>query len=266
MPTKAIDIPEHFYSVCPWVDPENTVDRIIIGDPEKPINTALVTWVSGAAQIREAINRGVDLLITHEPTFYRHRDDYKGAGDTLAEEKARVIEDASLVVIRIHDSWDRFPQIGIPHAWAGFLGLGSEPNATAADGYIHAYDIAPVSAGELASRFAARTAQIGEASIEFSGNGARIVERVGIGTGCMCNPSDYRNLGCDFAVVCDDGINYWDNIQRCLDSDMPVVCVNHGVSEEPGMITLTGYLNTVFSDVTFTHLPHPCMYQSVTAA
>ena len=70
----AKDIVEHFLSRADWVDKENTVDRIIVGDPETDIRSCMVTWMPGFDALREAVKRGVDLVICHEPTFWDHLD------------------------------------------------------------------------------------------------------------------------------------------------------------------------------------------------
>lgn len=250
--------------ICDWVDPEKTVDRIILGDGTKPVQRAMVTWISSFEALREAARRGVDLLITHEPTLWKHADESTQlTEDAFAREKSRFIEEAGLTILRIHDSWDRFPEVGIPFAWAKFLGLAGPPVETGWEGYLHAYDIEPTRAGEFAERIARRTACLGEGVIQFSGNPGKIATRVGIGTGCACNPITYREMGCDLSVVCDDGTSYWGDIQRSLDAGFPVIRVNHGTSEEPGMISLTDYLKETFPEISFEHLPHTPCYKAV---
>jgi len=43
--------------------------------------------------------------------------------------------------------------------------------------------------------------------------------------------------------VADDGTMYWRTIQLAEDGDHPIIRVNHEASEEPGMISLTKYIN-----------------------
>ena len=72
-------------------------------------------------------------------------------------------------------------------------------------------------------------------------------------------------MGCDVSIVCDDGSCYWSEIQRAADGDHPVIRVNHGTSEEPGMVTLTQYVNDTFAGVTAEHLPHGSSFRLVGA-
>ena len=264
---KASEIREHFVSQADWVDPQKTVDRIIVGDPDKEIRRVLVTWISSFQAVRTAVQRGVDMLVTHEPTFWVHAGELETMADGDIEKvKKQFIEQSGLVILRIHDVWDRMPQVGIPWAWARFLGLGTEPVAVGAHGYQHRYDIPPVTLDELAARVAAKTATIGEPFVQVVGDGTCQVSRVGIGTGCGCNIRGYQDMGCDVSVVCDDGSCYWSNIQRAADGDHPIIRVNHGTSEEPGMVTLTTYINQHLPGIEAQHLAHGSSFHLVGAA
>ena len=181
----------------------------------------------------------------------------------IASAKRRFIEENGLVILRNHDVWDRMPGIGIPWAWAQFLGLGQSPAAQGARGYQHRYDTEPVALDELAARIAERTATIGEPSVQVVGDGGRQVSRVGVGTGCACDIRVFQEMGCDVSVVCDDGSCYWANIQCAEDNDHPVIRVNHGTSEEPGMVTLTQYINDKLEGVTAEHFPHGSTFRLV---
>ncbi len=241
---KAIEILDHFLSKANWVDKENTVDRIIVGDPQKEIKTVLVTWISSFEAIRTAVKKQVDMLITHEPTFWKHRGELEdNPHNDFLEVKKRYIEDNNLVILRNHDVWDRFPDIGIPWAWAKFLGLGTQPVKIGNCNYQHRYDIEPVTLEEFAKRMAKKTSLIGEPFVQVTGEGSAKISKIGIGTGCCCKIEVYQEMGCDLSIVCDDGSCYWAGIQCAADNNHPVIRVNHGTSEEPGMMSLTEYIN-----------------------
>lgn len=261
----AQEILDHFYSRCDWVHPGETVDRIICGDAQKDVKSAVVTWISSLDACREAISRGADLLITHEPTFWDHWDVLPCPEDPMVAAKQDVLDSAGLVVLRLHDSWDTFPDIGIHSAWARFLGMDGAPADSGSSRYQHRYDITPRTAGVLAGEIAARTAELGEPAVQLFGDPDQVVSRVGIGTGCGCHPRTFAEMGCDVAVTCDDGISCWREAQRSLDTGFPIIRVNHGTSEEPGMATLTAYLQQTFPSVSFSHLPYRCMYTLIPA-
>ncbi len=254
---KAKEIREHFVSQAPWVDLEKTVDRVIIGDPDKEVRRVLVTWISSFEAVRRAVAGGFDMLMTHEPTFYVHANELPQAdASPVGCQKRRSLEQSGLVVLRNHDVWDRMPRIGVPWAWARFLGITSAPVATGYDGYQHRYDIAPVSLEVFARGMAEKTAAIGEPAVQVIGEPAKVVSKIGVGTGCACRIEVFQQMGCDVAIVCDDGTTYWRDLQRAADEGFPVIRVNHGTSEEPAMRTLTQYINDSLPDVTAEHLPH----------
>jgi len=155
------------------------------------------------------------------------------------------------------------PEVGIPWSWAAFLGIQGEPVAVRP--YLNVYAVPPTTLEALARRIAERTAQLGEPRVQVVGHPQMRVSRVGIGTGCGCEPRAYREMGADAGVVCDDGTAYWAQIQWAADQGFGVVRVNHGTSEEPGVAAMARHLAEQFPSVTFHHLPQGCRYRLVPA-
>ncbi|OGV71726.1 MAG: hypothetical protein A3K19_12285 [Lentisphaerae bacterium RIFOXYB12_FULL_65_16] len=62
-----------------------------------------------------------------------------------------------------------------------------------------------------------------------------------------------------------DGSCYWAGIQRAEDAGHPVIRVNHGTSEEPGMVALTEYINANLPGLHAEHLPHGSTFRLVGA-
>lgn len=265
------DIRKHFLSIGDWVDPETTVDRIIIGDPSTDVRRVAVTWMSTFEALRAAVARGCQLVITHEPTFWVHANevatvegwDPSTVKRQAADRKRRYIEEHNLVIMRVHDAWDGMPEIGIPWAWARHLGFAGKPAAVSAVSYQQRYDIDPVPLDELARRVAAKTAALGEPAVQVVGPPDQVVSKVGLGTGCYCNLPTFHDLGCDVSIICDDSNWYWEDIQFAADNDHGIIRVNHGTSEEPGMVTLTDYINRNLRGVTAEHLPHGSTFRLV---
>lgn len=258
---KARDVLEHFLSRAPWVDRTKTVDRIIVGDAEKEVPHCVVTWIPSFAALREAVKRGVDLLLVHEPTFWDHLDRSPETKPAAAA-KLDFIREHGLVILRNHDCWDGWPEIGIPWAWARFLGLSGKPAAVGPNAFQQRYDVDAVPFGEFAASIAKRTTAVGEPMVEAAGDPARPVSKIGIGTGCYCSVFQFIEMGCDCCIVCDDGANYyWGAVQHAEDHGISVITVNHGTSEEPGMVTLARYVNEHLDGVKAEHLPQGCRFR-----
>lgn len=260
---RAIDILDHFLSRADWVTPKETVDRVITGDPDGSFDRCIVTWMPSMRALRYLTARGVRLLICHEPTFWNHWDDHPSMDDPMSREKLTYIEDHGITIIRNHDCWDRWPDVGIPWAWAQFLGLGDQPTAVRSNGYQHRYDIAPLPLEAFARQVAKRCATLGEPFVQVTGDLHQSVSRIGIGTGCGCDIPAYHQMDCDCSVVCDDGSCYWAGIQKAEDCGHAVIRVNHGTSEEPGMVTLTRYINKHLHGLRAEHLSHGSTFRLI---
>jgi putative NIF3 family GTP cyclohydrolase 1 type 2 len=258
---RVIEILEHFLTRSTWVDPENTVDRVIVGESDTDVKRCLVTWMPNMKALQYAVDQGYTLIVCHEPTFWNHFDDLPEASPRTAA-KFQFIEQNNLIVLRNHDCWDRWPEIGIPWAWARFLGIEGSPIEFSQDGYQHRYDIGTTTLGVFAAQVAAECSNIGEHMIQVTGDLKQPVSKIGIGTGCACDIETFIQMGCDCSVVCDDGSVYWANIQMAEDLAHPVIRVNHGTSEEPGMVTLTAYINQNL-EIRAEHFPHGATFQLV---
>src|ERR1700728_832046 len=82
----------------------DTVDTIKAGDPSTPVTGIATTFLDTMDVLREANRRGLNLVITHEPTFYNHRDNTAFfANDPVYQEKLAFIEQHHMVVFRLHD-------------------------------------------------------------------------------------------------------------------------------------------------------------------
>lgn len=55
---RAIDVLDFFRSKAYWVNMKDTVDKIIVGNPEAEVCSILVTWMRDFQAINAAIERG----------------------------------------------------------------------------------------------------------------------------------------------------------------------------------------------------------------
>lgn len=246
---KAKEILEFFLNKADWFDKTKTVDRIIIGNPEKEINSILVTWMTHRDTIDYAIANGFDMIMTHEPTFWFHENELENVakGDPsspkiqTAKEKIKRLQDADIVVMRNHDVWDRFPEVGIPSEFAKALGITVKPTASFYMGYMFRYDVEPMTYEAFSKQVASACAKMGEEGIQVFGDSAKMVSKIGVGTGCCCDLDEFVKQGCDCAIICDDGQFYWRDTSWAIEIGFPVIRINHGTSEEAGMPSLAKY-------------------------
>ena len=86
----------------PWA--AKTVDGIIAGDAETPVTGIATTMMATYAVLQRAAATGLNLVISHEPTFWSHQEDVALLqNDPLYREKLQFIKDHKLVSFRFHD-------------------------------------------------------------------------------------------------------------------------------------------------------------------
>jgi len=260
MTLRARDIHEHFCRVGDWVDWQGaTCDGFKHGNPDAEVKGIAVGWQSLQATLQEAHDKGCNLFITHEPTFYSHMDDDASWRATApAQAKLAWLDRTGMVVYRCHDLWDVFPRLGIVDAWSEFLGLG-QPIATAK--YYNLHAITPAPAWELAERVCQRVAKLGEQAVQFVGVRWQSVSKVAVGTGAISNARKMVELGADAIIATDDGLTLWRDAAWLADLGIPLVIVNHATAEIPGLLKLVEYLHAQFPGVPVEFVGPTCQYE-----
>ena len=88
--------------------PGETVDRFVAGDPDQTVRGIATTFIASMDCLREAVRRDVNLIITHEPSFFNHLDDLAfNAGDPVAKAKLDYVNEHGLMLYRFHDLMHR---------------------------------------------------------------------------------------------------------------------------------------------------------------
>ena len=247
-----------------WMDLEKTVDTFKSGDPKAEVTGIAVGWMSYTWALRRALEQGCNVFVTHEPTYYNHLDnDPEMLRFASVRAKREFIEESGIAILRCHDLWDQQPGIGIPDSWGTFLGLGK---AVAGQGYFRVYEVDGRSVGELARQVAAKTEALGQPAVQVIGDAEKRAGRACIGTGAI---TPFLKLVEDYAVdlaICtDDGISYWRDGAFAIDAGIPMIVVNHQVSEEAGMVNLAEHLRAAFPAVPVHHIAQRCMYTLVSS-
>src|SRR3954452_5056208 len=90
----------------PWR--EQTVDRLIAGGLNTPVNGIATTMMATLDVLQRAAAAGKNMVITHESTFFSHQDTV----DQLKEDpvyrfKTEFIREHNMVSFHFHDHWHR---------------------------------------------------------------------------------------------------------------------------------------------------------------
>lgn len=255
---------------------EKTVDRIIIGDPSTKIKKIGTCWMPYQETCKKAVESGVNVLVTHEPTFYTHWDlDEKNAEfqssseftknlySQQIEKKKKWITDNGLVIIRNHDTMDALKDVGIPFALGKFLGFENS-EIIASRTYYNVYKVKKQAASLFAGKIAKKLSEIGQPGVAFYGDPEYLVTSVGIGTGCICDPLEFADLQPDIFISIDDVVRTWTQTTFAADTGKPLIVINHGTSEEMGMRALNLLISNKFPGIETIHFNQGCTYKWIT--
>ena len=212
-----------------WVDSTHTVDTFKAGSPDMSVKGIAVGWMSYFDSLRRAFELGCNLFITHEPTYYDHRDKDQSVFEfETARRKKEFIEEHNLSVIRCHDVWDQYLKLGIPDSWGSFLGFR---NCVLTRNFYRVYELPATKAIQLARHVAGKIVKLGQEGVQLVGPADKTVSRVAIGTGAI---TPFRlmikELRPDIIIATDDGISYWRDAALAIDMDFPMIVVNHPCS------------------------------------
>lgn len=267
---KAKDVAAYLRSIVSVAEP--SVDRIIIGDPETEVKRIGTAWLPDWDTCRRAVHDGANLLVVHEPTFYTHWDLDEKSGDFYAaapagkdaylkviDLKKKWILENKLVIIRCHDVLDKVDGFGIPHAFGEFLGFRKADIVRSRPLY-NVYRIEPKPAIEIARAIAQKLRDLRQPGVAFYGDKSRLVDSVGVGTGCFSNPIEFMDLAPALFIAIDDVVRTWTQTVYAMDTGHPLVVINHGTSEEAGVRILAEHLRKTYPDRTVIHYAQGCTY------
>jgi putative NIF3 family GTP cyclohydrolase 1 type 2 len=249
---EAIQRIQQHYSVAL---PPNTVDTVKAGDPSAPVTGIATTFLDTMDVLREANRLGLNLVITHEPTFYNHLDDKAFfADDPVYREKLAFIEQHHMVVFRLHDgihSVSPDPMImGLIHAldWQSYADAANPSRLT----------IPKTTLLEL-SRMLAK--KLNARTLRVVGNPDLPISRVGILPGAAGSQKQILALRADDVEVLLVGeVPEWETVEYVRDASAQgrhkaLILLGHEVSEEDGMKQCAEDLRPLFPKLQVVFVP-----------
>jgi putative NIF3 family GTP cyclohydrolase 1 type 2 len=215
--------------------PADTVDTLKAGDPNTVVTGIVTTFMDTYPVLEQAVADGKNLIITHEPTFYNHRDDTSIlAGDAVQAQKLEYIRQHHLVVWRFHDTWHLRQPDGI---LTGVVEeLGWKPYQSSVDP--HLFTIPATTVSQLAANLRSRT---GSRSIRIVGDVNMNVTHVGLLPGASGLVKQAKMLERDDVQVLVAGESAeWEGVEYAQDAaaegrHKALILLGHEISEEAGM-------------------------------
>jgi putative NIF3 family GTP cyclohydrolase 1 type 2 len=84
---------------------ETAVDDFLYGDPDIELANVAVSMMATQEVLEKAVQRGCNLIITHEPVFYNHHNQTQNLlNDPVYRAKEQYLKDNQLCVFHLHDN------------------------------------------------------------------------------------------------------------------------------------------------------------------
>jgi putative NIF3 family GTP cyclohydrolase 1 type 2 len=235
---------------------KDTVDTFKAGNPDTPVTGVAVTMMATMDVLQRALAKGLNFIITHEPTFYAHLDKPEGIpeSDPVWAEKRAFIEKHGLVVWRFHDHWHlRKPdgiEAGIVHA------LGWEKFQNPANQYL--FILPETTLSDLARQVAKK---LDSSVVRVVGDRNMKVTKVGFSPGAAGSQPEIGALEQDDVQVLLVGeTREWETVEYAADAvsegrRKALIVIGHIPSEQAGMEECTRWLKEFVKSVPVEFVP-----------
>lgn len=238
----------------PWRT--ETVDTFKAGDPTTRVTGIAVTMMATMDVLERAAGKGLNLVITHEPTFYNHLDKPDGLAesDAVWAEKRDFITKHNMVVWRFHDHWHMRRPDGILAGTVSALGWEKYQNAENP----HLFELPPTTLQSLASYVAEH---LHSPVVRVVGDPQMHVHEIALNPGAGGFASEVRAMGLkDVDVLLVGETREWETVEYAADAvtegkKKALIVIGHVPSEQAGMDECTHWLKTFVKSVPVEFVP-----------
>ncbi len=224
-----------------------TVDQVKAGDPQIKVTGIATTFMATMEVLKKAHARGLNFVITHEPTFYSHSDDLTlHAGDPVQEEKLKYIKENGMVVWRFHDHIHRTNPDQI------YEGVVSKFEWEEFDNGNRTFTIPEMTLSDIVDyiedKFKAKTVRVvGDPDARFT--------KVGMVLGAAGSGAHFSmldNPDCELLIVGES--NEWETVPYVQDAvelgyNKALIVMGHADSEEAGMEYCASWLKGFYPEL-----------------
>jgi putative NIF3 family GTP cyclohydrolase 1 type 2 len=206
--------------------------------------------------LQRASAHGLNLVITHEPTFYNHLDTPEGMdqNDPVWTEKRVFIEKHGMVIWRFHDHWHMRKPDGIE---AGMIhALGWDKFQSTENPYL--FTLPETTLQTLAADVAKR---LDSPVLRVVGNPQMKVTKIALSPGAAGFVRETRALELNNVEVLVIGeTREWETVEYAADAvtegkNKALIVIGHVPSEQAGMEECTRWLKTFVKDVPVQFVP-----------
>jgi putative NIF3 family GTP cyclohydrolase 1 type 2 len=228
----------------PWNE-KTYRDTFKIGGPDIKVTGIATTFMSNLDVLQRAHAAGLNMVITHEPTFWSDADLIKPIeNDSLYKFKLNYGNQNNMAVWRFHDHWHARKPDGIFEGWNRQLGwekytVGDDPRR---------WVIPPTTFGEAAKHVATA---LKSRSVRMIGDPSLPVKNVGRGAHTL-NGNMAMLPQVDMIIVSE--AREWDSAEYIRDTVLSgqkkaAVIISHEAGEEAGMDNCQKWVKSFVSEV-----------------
>jgi putative NIF3 family GTP cyclohydrolase 1 type 2 len=238
--------------------PDTGLDGFKAGSPETAVRGIATTAMATMDVLRQASKAGLNLIVTHEPTFYGIRDGAppvpggrgpiaNAADDPVLKAKKEFIEKNNLVVLRLHDHWQARKESDLTGGLADSLGWSGHR----VPGEVMMYDIPAATLEDTVAMMRKKLNLRG--GLRAVGDPKTKVHRVMLHPGLMTVATMFQNFGKTDLLVAGE-VREWECVLYAADMNTAgekrsLVTLGRVASEEPGMRLCASWLKTVIKGV-----------------
>lgn len=239
---------------------DKTCDLLITGSYDMEVTKIVTTFMATVEVIRQAIEIGANLIITHEPTWFTGIDNTDWLeNDPVYHKKKELIDQHNIAIWRFHDHMHIGDEDGIYRGFDKEIGWAEYKisNPDALNHFGSCYEIPETSLEELCSFFKDK---LNMKVVQIVGNPNMKVRRVSVlvgggslGLGREELPMILMNENNLDLLICGE-ITEWTTVAYVRDAtelglNKGMLVLGHERSEEPGMKHLVSWLKDVTPDI-----------------
>lgn len=232
---------------------DETCDQLMVGSFDMEVTGIATTFMATIEVIKEAINQGINMIITHEPTWYTgHDETFWLKDDLIYHQKLALIEENNIAIWRFHDHMHMAEEDGILRGvikelqWQDYIMPENK----------HCFQVPKMSVESLCEYLKEK---LDIKMVRLVGKRKDVIERIGLfvggfslGFGTEQFPMEIiQNANLD-VVICGD-ILEWTICPYIRDAselgmNKAMIVIGHERSEEAGMKHLVDWLQPSFKD------------------
>ncbi len=225
---------------APWHS--ETVDTFKAGDPDTPVHGIASSFMATLDVLQRSAKAGLNLIVTHEPSFYNHRDETDMlSGDPVYQRKQEFIAKNHLVLWRFHDHWHERKPDPVAVGLAAALGWAGHE-----DGNERLYKLPPTTLGALAKDIQKR---MKIRCMRVIGHPDTKVSKAALSPGSSELQTTLRRLP-EVDVMVLGEVREWEGVEYAQDTvaagyGKGMILLGHAMSEDPGMDECAKWLKTI---------------------